>query len=127
MMDTCEAEPQPFDDAASSILVPSNLSIVVGHQQLKVLFEEYTDNTFTTKKVCMTAAENPAQSWRHVELAIIHYLHKVIDKSAWVTVKQEMPHTERSHCLVGLLTQDGFVGTGSFTGNSGAHPPGKSG
>ena len=51
MMDMCGDKPQAFDDDASGILVPSNLSMVVGHKQLKALFEEYTDNTFTTKKV----------------------------------------------------------------------------
>lgn len=51
MQDMCGDEPSDFDDDASGILVPSNLSMVVGHSQLKALFEEYTDNTFTTKKV----------------------------------------------------------------------------
>ena len=52
MQDMCGDEPADFDDDASGILVPSNLSMVVGHSQLKTLFEEYTDNTFKTKKVC---------------------------------------------------------------------------
>ena len=51
MMDMCGDEPAEFDDDAAGILVPSNLSMVIGHQQLKAIFEEYTDNTFKTKKV----------------------------------------------------------------------------
>ena len=42
-----------FSDDAAGILMPSNMSIVIGHQHIKALFEEYTDATFTTKKVHM--------------------------------------------------------------------------
>jgi len=41
-----------FSDDAAGILVPSNMSIVIGHKHIKALFEEYTDASFSTKKVC---------------------------------------------------------------------------
>jgi hypothetical protein len=51
MADMCSGKPENFSDDAAGILVPSNMSIVIGHKHLKALFEEYTDSTFTTKKV----------------------------------------------------------------------------
>ena len=50
-MDMCSGAPQPFDDASSVFVQPSNFSLQMGSQMQKALFFEYTDATFTTRKV----------------------------------------------------------------------------
>lgn len=51
MMDNCGATPQNLSDDALTQLTPSNFSLNIGGKYIKALFEEYTDATFTTKKV----------------------------------------------------------------------------
>lgn len=51
MADMCSGSPMNLSDTASDQLTPSNFSLNIGHKQIKVLFDEYTDATFTTMKV----------------------------------------------------------------------------
>lgn len=50
-MDMCGDEPQNFTDDAAAQLIPNNYTLSPGSKQLKAIFEEYTDDTFTVKKV----------------------------------------------------------------------------
>lgn len=49
--DMCGSEPQPFSDDAAAQLIANNYTLTIGSKQMKAVFEEYTDATFTTKKV----------------------------------------------------------------------------
>ena len=49
--DMCSGSPENFSDAAAAQLTPSNFTLNIGSKQMKVMYEEYTDSTFTTKKV----------------------------------------------------------------------------
>lgn len=50
-MDMCGPEPANFSDDAAAVLIPNNYTLSIGSKQMKAVFEEYTDATFTVKKV----------------------------------------------------------------------------
>ena len=65
-MDMCGAKPANFSDDAAAVLIPNNYTLSIGSKQMKAIFEEYTDETFTVKKVCLNSL-HPSSSWISVE------------------------------------------------------------
>lgn len=47
----CSGKAEAFSDDVAAQLTPSNFSLTIGSKQMKVMFEEYTDATFTKKVV----------------------------------------------------------------------------